>query len=79
MSENDMNLGCFRDKTYCASPQCKNDCGRDIIQEINRTLQDSKYSRISYAYLCGKPCTHEFESSSFLVTICTLCGEIKNE
>jgi len=69
-------LGCFRDKTYCASPNCKNVCGRKMSPEIKAILEADKYGRTSYAYFCGEPCTHQFEPSSFLVISCKLCGEI---
>lgn len=50
-----MGLGCFRDKTYCASPNCKNECGRKMNPEVEAILKADKYSRTSYAYFCGEP------------------------
>ena len=50
-----MRLGCFRDKTYCASPKCKNECGRKMSPEIESILKADKYGRTSYAYFCGEP------------------------
>ncbi len=49
------NLGCYRDKTYCASPNCKNECGRKISPEIEVLLKSDKYGRTSYAYFCEEP------------------------
>jgi hypothetical protein len=50
-----MRLGCYRDKTYCASPDCKNKCGRKMSNEIKAILATDKYGRTSYAYFCGEP------------------------
>lgn len=49
------------DKTYCASPNCKNECGRQMGQleyEILKKLafdglKPTKY--IKQAYFCGEP------------------------
>ena len=27
---------CFEDKTYCASPNCKNECGRQLTDDIRQ-------------------------------------------
>jgi len=48
-------LTCFRDKTYCASPNCQNACGRKMSKEIEAILKADKYGRTSYAYFCGEP------------------------
>lgn len=53
--EEKMRLGCFRDKTYCASPNCTNKCGRKMSAEIESILKADKYGRTSYAYFCGEP------------------------
>ncbi len=50
-----MSLGFYRDKTYCASPHCKNECGRKMSKEIKQILKADKYGRTSYAYFCGEP------------------------
>lgn len=42
------------DKTFCASPDCKNDCGRKMTEmekAVLKTMPDSY--RISYSYFCG--------------------------
>jgi hypothetical protein len=47
-----MNL----DKTFCASPQCKNDCGVKFTDEVKRAadIMRPNYG-VSLAYFCGKP------------------------
>lgn len=45
---------CFRDVTYCASPNCKNECGRQLTEEIEQDAKNSKML-ISVAYFCGVP------------------------
>jgi len=59
-----MNLGCFREKTYCASPNCKNECGRKMSAEIKSILQADKFSRTSYAYFCGEPNKEDNEKTN---------------
>lgn len=48
------DYGCYRDKTYCASPNCKNKCGRKMSPEIEYLLKQDKYGRTYYAYFCGE-------------------------
>lgn len=47
------------DTTFCASPNCKNECGRQITKEIKDMLDSvasTGFSRpISYSYFCGEP------------------------
>ena len=49
----------FKDKTFCASPKCKNECGRKMTkeQEIDlKMLRDSGYDFcVSQGYFCGEP------------------------
>ena len=54
------NHGCYRDKTYCISSDCKNNCGRKITPEIEQLLKQDKYNRTAYAYFCGKPEKEDF-------------------
>ena len=49
------NLGCYRDKTYCCSPNCTNECGRKMSPEVEYLLKQDKYGITSYAYFCGEP------------------------
>lgn len=49
----------YRDKTYCASPQCKNECGRQMAEwerdEIAAIALCGKEVLISQSYFCGTP------------------------
>jgi hypothetical protein len=73
----------FRDKTFCASPNCNNECGRKMSDFEKAQLFDMAQRNpdeclpVSYGYFCGDPCSHEMHMSSFLVTACKLCGEIE--
>ena len=44
----------YRDKTFCASPNCKNDCGRQLTDEIRQGARASN-QLLSLAYFCGAP------------------------
>ena len=47
-----MNL----DKTFCISPQCKNDCGVKYTQEIGKLADRLKpHYGVALAYFCGEP------------------------
>jgi hypothetical protein len=46
----------YKDKTWCASPQCEGKCGRkmsDKDRDLAAALGQDFY--ISYAYFCGTP------------------------
>jgi hypothetical protein len=48
------------DKTFCASPNCNNKCGRKMTAEQRSRLNGirkmhGKEFPISYAYFCGEP------------------------
>lgn len=47
----------FLDKTFCASPNCKNECGRKMAEEEQLLLETIlEWERfISWAYFCGEP------------------------
>jgi len=50
----------FKDKTFCASPNCQNECGRKLNEEQRidlAMLEDAGYwsAIVSYAYFCGEP------------------------
>lgn len=49
------NLGCYRDKTYCISQNCKNECGRKMSAEVRQLLARDKHRCTAYAYFCGEP------------------------
>lgn len=44
----------FRDKTYCASPNCNNECGRKMTDIEKYELSQSEFY-VSYAYFCHYP------------------------
>lgn len=50
-----MNL----DKTFCGSPECKNECGRKLPEEYREAIwrdpNNISGKFISYAYFCGEP------------------------
>lgn len=45
---------CYRDRTYCISPNCKGECGKKLTDEERKRAEKSKLP-ISYAYFCGEP------------------------
>jgi len=47
----------FLDRTYCASPNCKNECGRQMSDEHKRLLDGGTgfIIPVSYAYFCDTP------------------------
>lgn len=44
----------YLDKTFCASPQCKNDCGRRMTDREREQLTYSQAQYVSYGYFCGE-------------------------
>jgi len=44
----------YLDKTFCASPQCKNDCGRRMTDREREQLTYSQAQYVSYGYFCGQ-------------------------
>jgi hypothetical protein len=51
----------FLDKTFCASPQCKNECGRQMTLVQKEYLKELAFKgvkasqMVSWAYFCGEP------------------------
>lgn len=43
----------FLDKTFCASPQCENQCGRRMTDKERDQLTYSQAQYVSYGYFCG--------------------------
>ena len=43
---------CYKDKTFCASVNCKNDCGRKLTRQI---IEDATKADLplSFAFFCG--------------------------
>ncbi len=48
------NLGCFLDRAYCASPKCKNECGRKMSEEVKEAISKIENCRVAYAYFCAQ-------------------------
>jgi len=44
----------YKDKTFCASPNCKNACGRKITDEQRGEAQRLNMP-ICWGYFCGEP------------------------
>lgn len=46
----------FKDKTYCASPNCQNKCGRKMTdsERIELANYESTVIPIGYAYFCDE-------------------------
>lgn len=51
----------FKDKTFCASPNCENKCGRQMTKREEIELKNADTNTlISYGYFCGgEPMTHD--------------------
>lgn len=45
---------CFRDRTYCNSKNCNNECGRQLTQEVWDSAEKSGLP-VAYSYFCGEP------------------------
>jgi len=49
---------CYLDTTFCTSPNCKNDCGRQLTPEIVAQAEawwGGDDPPIALAYFCGEP------------------------
>lgn len=44
---------CFRDTTYCASPDCTNQCGRQM-DDFTRSEAAKSFLPISFSLFCGE-------------------------
>lgn len=53
----------YLDKTFCASPQCKNDCGRRMTDAERDQLIYSEAQYVSYGYFCGEHTLNDLEMS----------------
>ncbi len=47
-------MSLWKEKTYCASPQCKNECGRKLPEALLRQANDLDID-LSWSYFCGEP------------------------
>lgn len=44
---------CYKDRTFCSSPDCKNECGRKITED-EKVYAKKLGLLVSYAYFCNK-------------------------
>jgi len=56
-------MRCYKDRTYCASPECKNECGRKLSKEEEESTR-GKNVYIAYSYFCGAPKSKNMEDIS---------------
>lgn len=50
----------FKDRTFCASPNCTNECGRKMTDEEKIILdlfklKSNDHIVVCYGYFCGEP------------------------
>ena len=45
---------CFRDRTFCLSPNCKNECGRQLSCKDKKLIEKLGIP-VAYDYFCGMP------------------------
>ena len=45
---------CYKDTTFCASPDCTNECGRKM-SDYDKDLAQRADLPVAYGYFCGKP------------------------
>ncbi len=76
------------DKTFCASQNCTNECGRNMSLKDKESLKELAFrgikvsTLISYAYFCGEPepCEHVWDGVLLNrpyagnLGLCKLCG-----
>jgi len=50
---------CYEDRTFCASPDCTNECGRKM-SDYDKDLSRRANLPVAYGYFCGEPPLIEF-------------------
>lgn len=52
----------FKDRSFCASPDCKNECGRQLTDELKEELERANRPDkwdglllVAWGYFCGEP------------------------
>lgn len=50
----------YKDKTFCASKNCQNKCGRKMTEEEKKEVSE-KPVLVCYSYFCGKPGENKHE------------------
>jgi hypothetical protein len=66
------------DMTFCASPNCANQCGRKMQPEQKAFLDKNPNKPVSYSHFCCEHIYKQFLSrlGSYLLQKCTKCGYI---
>jgi hypothetical protein len=59
-------MSTYLDKTFCASPNCQNDCGRRMTLEEHERLIYLNDKEVCYGYFCGLPDTIDQDFSPFI-------------
>lgn len=54
----------YLEKTFCASVNCKNDCGRRMTEEELTRLRYLNSDEVSYDYFCGNDERRSIEDNS---------------
>ena len=68
-------MHCYRDTTYCASPNCKNECGHKMSDEDRHVLPPDEW--VAWGYFCGEPEEEEWVTEKKAAK--ALLGERINE
>lgn len=45
---------CFKDTTFCMSPNCTGKCGRQWTPELERQAKEADML-VAFSYFCGEP------------------------
>lgn len=43
----------YKDRTFCASPNCTGECGRKLTAEDKAWLKDNPYMPVAMSYFCN--------------------------
>jgi len=54
----------FLDKTFCASPNCKDECGRRMTEEQKSILSTMKNQFVCYGYFCPQHYRDKIEDNN---------------
>lgn len=56
----------FKDKTFCASPNCKNDCGRKMTEheKLESIIDDLP---VLSAYFCGESTEIKYDNKAMIM------------
>lgn len=48
---------CFKDRTFCCSPNCQNKCGRQWTEELRKQAEEwwgGPDAPVAFSYFCGE-------------------------